>query len=107
MGRIAQVELGVKLGTQRNIPSCPAISSLAETGRIRNAASEGGIMLSVLVTLLILLLIFALIWWVITLIPLPPPMLQWVRVVIAIIFVIVLIYFLLPLAGAGGHPLLR
>ena len=44
----------------------------------------------------------------ITLIPLPAPFGNVVRVVCALIFVIILIYMLLPLAGGGfGHPLLR
>jgi hypothetical protein len=58
-----------------------------------------------LVSLLVALLIFGLIWWVITLIPLPPPFAQVVRVVIAVIFCIWLIYLLL--GATGAHPLLR
>ena len=61
-------------------------------------------MISVLVTILVLCLIFGLIWWIFSLIPLPPPFGQIARVVIAIIFLLIVIYELLPLAG---HPLLR
>jgi hypothetical protein len=53
-------------------------------------------------------IIFGLIWWVITMIPLPAPFAQVARVVIAVIFIIWMIYLLLPLAGGGfGHPYLR
>lgn len=61
-------------------------------------------MISILITILIMCLIFGLLWWVITLLPLPAPFGNVVRVIIAIIFCIWLIYLLLPLAG---HPLLR
>ena len=63
-------------------------------------------MLSILVTILVMCLIFGLIWWIITLIPLPPPFGRVAQVVIAVIFVICLIYLLLPLAGGGfGHSI--
>lgn len=61
-------------------------------------------MLSVLITILVLCLIFGLIWWIFTLIPLPAPFCQVARIIIAVIFLIVVIYELLPLIG---HPLLR
>jgi hypothetical protein len=64
-------------------------------------------MLSVLITLLIMCLIFGVIWWVATLIPLPAPFGRVVQVIIAVIFLIWLIYLLLPLAGSGIHPVLR
>jgi hypothetical protein len=59
-------------------------------------------MISLLVTILIMCLIFGLLWWVITLIPLPAPFAQVARVVCALIFVIWIIYLLLPMAS---HPL--
>jgi hypothetical protein len=62
-------------------------------------------MISLLVTLLIMCLIYAVIWWILTLIPLPPPVGNIVRVAVAVLFLIWLIYMLLPYAG--GHPLLR
>jgi hypothetical protein len=65
-------------------------------------------MLSLLVSILVACIVFGLIWWVLTLIPLPPPFGQVVRVVCAVIFAIWLIYTLLGISGTGfGHPLLR
>ena len=64
-------------------------------------------MIGLLINLLILLLIFGVAWWILTLIPLPPPFAMIVRVVFALILLLVLIEWLLPL-GAGWHgPLLR
>jgi hypothetical protein len=57
-------------------------------------------MIEVLITLLVALIIFALLWWVLTLIPFPPGFPVWVlQVVFALILVIVLISYLLPLTG--------
>jgi hypothetical protein len=64
-------------------------------------------MLEVLVTLLVMCLIFGIIWWIITLIPLPAPFAQVARVIVAVIFLIWMIYLLLPLTGGGLHPLMR
>jgi hypothetical protein len=65
-------------------------------------------MISVLVTLLIYCLVFGLIWWIVSLIPLPPPFARVAQVIVAVIFLLIVIYELLPLAGGGlGHPLLR
>ena len=65
-------------------------------------------MISVLVTILVMCLIFGVVWWIITLIPLPAPFGRVAQVVIAVIFLIMLIYLLLPLAGGGfGHPYVR
>lgn len=61
-------------------------------------------MISVLITLLVMCLIFGIIWWILTLIPLPSPFLQVARVIVAVIFLIWLIYLLLPFAA---HPLVR
>ena len=58
-------------------------------------------MVSVLLTLLILCLIFGLIYYVVTLIPLPQPFKNIAIVCVLVIFLIVLIEMLLPLAG--GH----
>jgi hypothetical protein len=53
-------------------------------------------------------IIFGVIWWILTMIPLPPPFMQIARVVCAVIFLIWLIYLLIPLAGGGfGHPYIR
>jgi hypothetical protein len=56
---------------------------------------------------LIVLLIFSVIWWVLTMIPLPPPVAQVVRVVVAVLMLVWLVYALLPYAGYGVHPMLR
>ena len=61
-------------------------------------------MISVLVTILVLCLIFGLIWWIITLIPLPAPFGQVARVVVAVLFLLIVLYELLPLIN---HPMLR
>lgn len=55
-------------------------------------------MISLLITILILALIFGVVWWVLTLIPLPPPFLTVAQVVIALIFLLLIISYLLPLA---------
>ena len=64
-------------------------------------------MISVLITLLVMCLIFGVCWWIIGLLPLPAPFGQVVRVVVVVIFLIWLLYHLLPLAGGFGHPLIR
>ncbi len=62
-------------------------------------------MISVLVTILVLCLIFGLIWWIVSLLPLPPPFGQVARVVVAVIFLLIVLYELLPLVNL--HPALR
>lgn len=63
-------------------------------------------MLGLLVTILVMAIIFGLIWWIISVIPLPAPFAQIVRVVCVVIFCIWLVYLLLPLAGGGfARPL--
>jgi hypothetical protein len=62
-------------------------------------------MLSLLITILVVCIIFSLIWWVFTQLPLPAPFAQIARVVIVVLFVVWLLYILIPLAGGGfGHP---
>jgi hypothetical protein len=60
--------------------------------------------ISVLVAILVLCLVFGLIWWIIGLIPLPAPFGQVARVVVAVLFLIIILYELLPLIN---HPFLR
>lgn len=55
--------------------------------------------MGLLIHLLIIMLIIGVVWWVITMIPLPPPMGQIVRVVFGVICAIIIIYFLLGLTG--------
>lgn len=65
-------------------------------------------MLGLLISLLIVCLILAICWWILSMIPIPPPMVWVVRVIFAIIALIVLLSLLF-----GGwtfpavHPLLR
>ena len=61
-------------------------------------------MISLLLTILILCLVFGLIWWIVSLLPLPAPFGQVARVVVAILFLVIVLYELLPIIG---HPLLR
>ena len=61
-------------------------------------------MISLLLTILILCLVFGLIWWIVSLLPLPAPFGQVARVVVAILFLVIVLYELLPLIG---HPLVR
>jgi hypothetical protein len=58
-------------------------------------------MISLLVWLLILALVLGVVWWVITLLPLPPPVVRIAQVIIAVIFVIVLIDLVLGIPGLG------
>jgi heme A synthase len=61
-------------------------------------------MISLLISLLIFLIVFALIWWILSVLPLPPPIRQIANVIFVVICALVLIfYFLLPLAGTGSH----
>jgi hypothetical protein len=53
----------------------------------------------ILIVLLIMALILGLIYWIATLLPLPAPFLRVVQVLIALIFLLVVIYLLLPLTG--------
>ena len=64
-------------------------------------------MISILISLLVMCLIFGVIWWILTLIPLPGPFLQIARVIVAVIFLIILIYMLLPMAGGFEHGPIR
>jgi hypothetical protein len=66
-------------------------------------------MLGLLISLIILVIIFAVFWWILSMIPIPEPLVWIVRVVFALIFLIALISLL---TGAwafpfGSHPLLR
>jgi hypothetical protein len=58
-------------------------------------------LMSLLFTLVILALIFGLIWWLISLFRIPEPIGNIVRAIVAIVMIIILIYYMLPLAG---HP---
>lgn len=65
-------------------------------------------MLSLLISLIILCIILAVVYWILTLIPVPPPMVWIVRVVFALICLIAVLSLLFggwtfPI----GHPLVR
>lgn len=62
-------------------------------------------MLSILITLLVLCLIFGLAYWIISIIPLPAPFGNVARVVLAVIFLIIVIYMLVPLITTAPHIL--
>jgi hypothetical protein len=62
-------------------------------------------MLSLLITLLILLLVVSVLFYIIGLFPLPAPWGNVIRAVLALIVLIYLIGYLLPLAGHVGYPL--
>jgi hypothetical protein len=85
------------------------IHRLALSALARIVLIEVPHMISILVTLLVLCLIFGLIWWILGLIPLPAPFARVAQVVVAVIFLIILIYMLLPFIGTAGvgHPFLR
>jgi len=64
-------------------------------------------MISLLITLLVLLLIVGTIWYVIrTLVPLPPPMDRLAQLVLVVVTVVILIWFLLAVAGMAPGPFL-
>jgi hypothetical protein len=61
-------------------------------------------MIGMLISLLVFCIVAGLFWWIITMIPLPAPFAQIVRVVFVVICVLILIFeFLLPLVGTAGH----
>lgn len=62
-------------------------------------------MIDALVQLLILLIVFGIVYYIVTLLPLPAPFKQIATVVVLLIFLLVIVAWLLPLAGVG-HPLL-
>ena len=64
-------------------------------------------MIQLLIYILILLIMMALFWWIVGQLPLPDPIKKMATVVIVVIFVIAMIYLLLPLAGDGPHYHLR
>ena len=64
-------------------------------------------MIQLLIYILILLIVMALFWWIVGQLPLPDPIKKVATVVIVVIFVIAMIYLLLPLAGSGPTYHLR
>ena len=67
-------------------------------------------MISLLIYLLVLCLVFGVVYYIITLIPLPAPFRQIALIVLALIFLLVLLSWLLPFIGEPslwGRPTLR
>lgn len=58
-----------------------------------------GSLLHLLIVIIVMGLIFWLLWWAMQYLPLPEPFAQIARFLIILIFVITLIYLLLPLAN--------
>jgi hypothetical protein len=66
--------------------------------------------ISLLIYLMILCLVFGVVYYIITLIPLPAPFRQIALLVLALIFLLVLLSWLLPFVGEPplwGRPVLR
>jgi hypothetical protein len=59
-------------------------------------------MIGFLLALIVLCLILGVAWWVISMIPLPAPLNWVVRVIFGIVVLIILLVWLLPLAGEPG-----
>jgi hypothetical protein len=51
---------------------------------------------------IVVLVVAGLLYWIVTLIPLPPPFPQIIRVVVIVAVVLYLLSVLLPFAGMGG-----
>ena len=64
-------------------------------------------MISMLVSLLILVLVVGVVFWILSMLPIPQPWLNVARAIIALIVLIWLISWLLPMSGGFGHPVLR
>jgi len=64
-------------------------------------------MISILISLLIIGLIFSVAWWILGMIPVPAPIANIIKVILALLLLIWLISVLLPLGGVGYHPFPR
>lgn len=62
-----------------------------------------GVLLHLLIVIIILGLVFWLIWWALSYLPLPVPFAQIARFIVVLLFAIILIYLLLPLANMPMH----
>lgn len=58
-------------------------------------------MISILIWLLILILVFGVLYAAISMVPLPPPFHQIALLVLAVVFVLIVLIWLLPLVGHG------
>jgi hypothetical protein len=62
-------------------------------------------LISILFTIIIVALVIGLLFWALSFLPIPQPFLNFIKFALVLIFVIWLLYLLLPLAG--GHVLVR
>ena len=60
-------------------------------------------LIHVLIVIIVLGLIFALVWWALSYLPLPAPFSNIARFIVVLIFALILIYLLLPLANIPVH----
>lgn len=60
-------------------------------------------MISVLISLLVLVIVVGIVFWIISLLPLPQPWLNIVKVIVGLIVLLVVLSWLLPMAG-WPHP---
>jgi hypothetical protein len=58
-------------------------------------------MIAVLIHILIVIVILGALWWALSYLPLPAPFDQIARFIVVLIFVLILIYLLLPLANVS------
>ena len=63
-------------------------------------------MISLLITIVIVAIVLGLLFWALSLLPIPQPFMNFIKFAIVLIFIIWLLYALLPLAGVG-HGVLR
>lgn len=61
-------------------------------------------MIELLISILIILLIFGVLWYCVTLIPLPPPFLTIAQLILALVLLLVLLGYLLPLVHYPRLP---
>lgn len=64
-------------------------------------------MIEVLIWLLILVLVFGVLYYAITLVPLPSPFHQIALLILAVVFVLILLIWLMPLVAHGPRVSLR
>jgi len=58
-----------------------------------------GALLHILIIVIILGLVFMLLWWALSYLPLPEPFAAIARFIVVLVFALILIYLLLPLAN--------
>jgi len=80
-------------------------SNYASLFREDISQNRGALVISILFTIIIIAIVLGLLFWALSYLPVPQPFLNIIKVAIILIFIIWLLYLLLPLAGV--HPLLR